>query len=62
MKILNIQYLIIVCEIKEKMKICSKCIYDDRIPYIIYDNNGVCKYCHQLEKTKNKIMELVQKG
>lgn len=34
------------------MKICSKCIYDDRIPYITYDNNGVCKYCHQLEKLK----------
>ena len=36
------------------MKICSKCVYDDKIPYITYDQNGVCKYCHQLENLKKE--------
>ena len=25
---------------------CSRCIYDDRIPGITFDSNGVCSYCH----------------
>jgi len=37
-----------------EMKICSKCVYDDKIPYITYDQNGVCKYCHQLENLKKE--------
>jgi len=27
--------------------ICTRCIYDDTIPYIIFDENGVCNYCHE---------------
>jgi N-acetyl sugar amidotransferase len=27
--------------------ICTRCIYDDTIPYITFDENGVCSYCHQ---------------
>ena len=27
--------------------ICSKCVYDDKIPYISFDESGVCNYCHQ---------------
>lgn len=27
--------------------VCSRCIYDDKIPYITFDENGVCNYCHQ---------------
>lgn len=34
------------------LKICSKCIYDERVPYITFDDRGVCNYCHQLEKLK----------
>jgi len=30
--------------------ICSRCIYDDHIPYITFDNDGVCNYCHQYEQ------------
>lgn len=33
----------------EKVKICSKCIYDDSIPGVILDENGVCNYCHTME-------------
>jgi N-acetyl sugar amidotransferase len=27
--------------------ICRRCIYDDTIPYIHFDADGVCNYCHQ---------------
>jgi len=27
--------------------ICSRCVYDDTIPYIHFDSDGVCNYCHQ---------------
>ena len=29
------------------MKICSKCIYDERVPGITFDKYGICNYCHQ---------------
>lgn len=32
------------------MKICSRCIYDDRIPNISFNNEGVCNYCLQVEE------------
>ena len=35
-----------------KLKRCTKCIYDERVAYITFDKNGVCNYCHQLEKLK----------
>lgn len=40
------------------MKICSKCIYDDRIPSISFDNEGVCNYCRQVEN----LAEIYQTG
>ncbi len=30
------------------MKICSRCIYDDKIPNIIFDINGLCNFCKQV--------------
>jgi len=27
--------------------ICSRCIYNDKIPYIKFDKHGVCNYCYQ---------------
>ncbi len=30
--------------------ICSRCIYDDSIPYISFDSNGVCNYCRQYDQ------------
>ena len=26
--------------------ICSKCLYDETIPGIVFDLKGVCNYCH----------------
>lgn len=31
------------------MKICKKCIYDERIKNIWFDDYGVCNFCHQIE-------------
>ena len=29
------------------LRVCSSCIYNERIPYITFDDDGVCNYCHQ---------------
>lgn len=31
------------------LKICARCIYDERVPAIQYDEEGVCNYCRQVE-------------
>ena len=32
------------------LKICSRCIYDERVPSIHFDDEGVCNYCHQVQE------------
>jgi len=34
---------------KVGLKICARCIYDERVPSIHYDVEGVCNYCRQVE-------------
>lgn len=34
---------------KVDVQICSRCIYDARVPAISFDADGVCNYCHQVE-------------
>ena len=34
--------------------ICSRCIYDDHIPYITFDSDGVCNYCHQSDQLEEE--------
>lgn len=31
------------------LRICSRCIYDERVPSIHFDADGVCNYCRQVE-------------
>lgn len=31
------------------MKICNRCIYDERTPGISFDEKGVCSYCQQVD-------------
>jgi N-acetyl sugar amidotransferase len=31
------------------VRICSRCIYDERVSGIAFDENGVCNYCHQMD-------------
>ena len=30
----------------KSLKICTRCIQDETVPGITFDNNGVCNYCH----------------
>lgn len=32
-----------------ELQICTRCIYDDRVPSIHFDAEGVCNYCRQVE-------------
>jgi len=41
-------------KLNTKLKVYSKCIYDERVPSIKFDSNGVCNYCHQLENLKKE--------
>lgn len=34
------------------LKICSRCIYDERVAGISFDEDGVCNYCHQIDDLK----------
>jgi len=34
--------------------ICSRCIYDDHIPYISFDSEGVCNYCHRFDQLEEE--------
>lgn len=58
------------------IKVCKKCIFDERIGGIYFDEKGICNYCHQIDKLQveygtgttkgkeklNKIIEEVQKA
>lgn len=46
----------------KKLKICSNCIYDERVSSITFDQNGVCNYCHQIEKLKQEYGTGSRKG
>lgn len=35
---------------KNDIRICSRCIYDERVASIHFDDEGVCNYCRQVEK------------
>lgn len=31
------------------LQICQRCIYDEKVPNIAFDNEGICNYCRQIE-------------
>jgi N-acetyl sugar amidotransferase len=33
-----------------RLRICSRCIYDERVASITFDSDGVCNYCRQIEQ------------
>lgn len=37
-----------------KIKRCSKCLLPETMPYIKFDNKGVCNYCHNYQKIETK--------
>lgn len=44
------------------IQICTRCIYDERVPSINFDDEGVCNYCHQVDKLKEQFGTGVEKG
>lgn len=38
----------------KEYQICSKCIYDERVGGITFDEDGVCNYCHTMERFKEE--------
>jgi len=37
---------------KTEKEICSRCILDSNIPYIAFDKDGICNYCHYYDRLK----------
>ncbi len=37
-----------------EFRICSRCIYDERVPRITFDANGVCNYCKMSDELANQ--------
>lgn len=35
---------------KTSLKVCTRCIYDERVSAITFDEEGVCNYCHQIDQ------------
>lgn len=44
------------------LTICSRCIYDSRVASISFDDDGVCNYCHQIDKLKEEYGTGADKG
>ena len=36
------------------LQICSRCIYDERVNGIQFDEDGVCNFCHQVDTLKEQ--------
>jgi N-acetyl sugar amidotransferase len=51
-----------VSDLDTDLKVCTRCIYDERVPSISFDSNGVCSYCHQLEELKEEYGTGMPKG
>ena len=49
-------------KIKTNLKVCSRCIYDEKVSAIYFDADGVCNYCHQIEKLRKEYGTGKKKG
>ncbi len=47
---------------KAGIKICSRCIYDERVSGISFDAEGVCNYCRQVETLKSQYGTGIEAG
>lgn len=47
---------------KASVQICSRCIYDERVSAITFDDNGVCCYCEQIDSLKEIYGTAEKKG
>lgn len=37
-----------------RRRVCSHCIYDERVAGITFDDSGVCNYCHQIDALRRE--------
>lgn len=44
------------------LKICSRCIYDENVADIKFDEKGVCNYCHTMDKFKREYNTGLEEG
>ena len=44
------------------MKICTCCIYDEHVPEIQFDEDGVCNYCHMIGRLSEEYGTGTKKG
>ena len=44
------------------MNICTLCIYDERVPLISFDEDGVCEYCTMSDKLKDEYGTGTERG
>ncbi len=42
--------------------VCSRCIYDERFDGITFDNDGVCNFCHQIDRLKEEYQTGTKEG
>jgi N-acetyl sugar amidotransferase len=47
---------------EEGYKICSRCIYDTRVPKIIFDEKGVCNYCKMIDDLQEQYKTGTKEG
>ena len=45
--------------IKLGYRICSRCIYDESVPNISFDSEGVCNYCRMIETFKEEYKHVI---
>ena len=48
--------------VKLNLKICTRCIFDESVGGIYFDDNGVCNYCHLVERLKDEYGTGSEKG
>lgn len=44
------------------VRICSRCIYDERVPGISFDEEDVCNYCRQVDSLKSQYGTGLRRG
>ncbi|MBC8284084.1 MAG: N-acetyl sugar amidotransferase [Nitrospinae bacterium] len=47
---------------KAGITVCSRCIYDERVDGINFDNDGICNYCHQTDRLKEEYQTGTEEG
>lgn len=47
---------------KVNIQVCSRCIYDERVSQITFDEDGVCNYCKQIDNLKEEYGTASKKG